>query len=63
LPHELDVKPALVDHHSGDRQRDCRVGARAHLQPTIGLDREADMPRVDDDQLGAAGTRLGDPRR
>jgi len=59
FPHELDVEPALVDHDPGDRQRDCCVCARAHPEPAVGLHRKADMPRIDDDELGAAATRFG----
>ena len=60
---EIGVEPALLDHHAGDRQRQRAIGAWPHPQPAIGLDRESDMARIDNDQLGAARARLGDPGR
>ena len=60
---EVGVVPAVLDHHVGEGQRECRVGAGPDPQPVVGLGGEARLARVDDDQLRAARDRGDGARR
>ena len=54
VAHELAVVPAVADHDMRKTERERPVGAGANAQPEIGLAREPDMARVDDDELHSA---------